>query len=107
MTWNIFEWIIFFVGAMFALGTNHTVRKHYKTDQTPAIPANTFALIQTVSVIFILISKYSPFNLIWIFLLSYILGFLALKVSVLQWIAWLYGYLLALTIPSNWSNPKE
>jgi hypothetical protein len=107
ITWNVLEWIIFVAAVLWALGTNLNVRKHYKASKTPVIPANTFAFVQAVSVVFILVLRYSPLNLIWLFLLSYVAGYFALRIEALRWTAWAYGYLIALSIPSNWAAAKE
>jgi len=96
------EWGVLVLGALLALGTNATVRNHYKTTNAPVLPANTSAMIQTLSVIGVLALHRSPFHFLWLFPFSYILGFFALRLKPLAFLAWLYGYILAYTIPSNW-----
>jgi hypothetical protein len=34
--------------------------------------------------------------------MSYLTGFVALKSRIVAHLAWLYGYVVAYTIPSNW-----
>ena len=96
------EWGVLILGGLWATSTNATVRNHYKTSNAPVLPANTFAMIQALSVIGVLVLHRSPFHLFWLFPLSYILGFLALRLKPLAFLAFLYGYMLAYTIPSNW-----
>jgi hypothetical protein len=100
MTWV--RWSVLTVAALWALSTNLTVRNHYKTSSMPVLPANTFALFQTLSVLGVLALHRSPFHLLWLFPLSYAAGFFSLRSKVFAFLPWLYGYLLAYTIPSNW-----
>lgn len=100
--WSLFEWIVFVLGLIWALMTNIHVRQHYKTSNMPMIPANTFAMVQTTGLVTVAITHYSPLHLLWLFLISYVLGFFALKIKILGRLAWLYGYLISYTILSNW-----
>jgi Ca2+/Na+ antiporter len=100
--WNVFEWIVFALALLWGIMTNISARQHYKTSSQPALPANAFAMTQTASIVVIVVFHYSPLHLLWLFLLSYIMGFVALRVRIFGRLAWLYGYLLAYTIPSNW-----
>jgi len=96
------EWGILILAGLWALLTNITVRRHYKSSTTPQIPTNTFAMIQLLSVVGISVLHRSPFHLLWLFPLSYIAAFFTLRSRVLAFFPWLYGYILAYTIPSNW-----
>ena len=100
MTW--IKWCILTLAALWAISTNITVRSHYKTSATPVLPANTFALGQALSVIGVLVLHRSPLHLLWLFPCSYIAGFFSLRSKAAAFLPWLYGYLLAYTIPSNW-----
>jgi hypothetical protein len=102
------EWAILILAGVWALLTNITVRNHYKSSATPQIPANTFAMIQLLSVVGVLVLHRTPFHLLWLFPVSYIAGFFTLRSKILAFLPWLYGYILAYTIPSNWfvSEPK-
>ena len=100
MTW--LRWAVLAIGILWALCTNLTVRNHYKTSSMPMLPANTSALFQTLSVICVIVLHRSPFHILWLFPLSYVAGFLALRSKVLALLPWLYGYALSYTIPSNW-----
>jgi len=102
------EWGILILAGLWALLTNITVRNHYKSSTTPQIPANTFAMIQFLSVVGVSVLHRTPFHLLWLFPISYIAAFFTLRSRVLAFLPWLYGYILAYTIPSNWfvSEPK-
>jgi ABC-type xylose transport system permease subunit len=100
--WNVLEWIVFVLALLWGIMTNISVRQHYKTSSQPALPANAFAMTQTASIVVIVVFHYSPLHLLWLFLLSYVMGFVALRVRVFGRLAWFYGYLIAYTIPSNW-----
>jgi hypothetical protein len=100
-TWSVIEWMVFILGCLWSLMTNITVRQHYKGSNTPALPANTFAMIQIVSVILNIVFRFSPLHLFWLFLISYIAGFFALRIRIIGRLAWSYGYLIAYTISSN------
>ena len=95
-------WFVLIVGVCWALLTNLSVRDHYKTTSRSAVPANTFALIQTFSVIVVLLLHLSPFHLLWLFLLSYLLGFLAIRFRPLAVLANAYGYILFMSIRTSW-----
>lgn len=99
---KVLEWVVLLPAALWALLTNITVRNHYKESSTPTIPANTFALVQLLSVVGVLLLHRSPFHLLWLFPLSYLAGFIALRFKPLAFLSWLYGYLLAYSIPANW-----
>ena len=105
MAWT--KWGIMILGGLWALSTNTSVRSHYKTTSTPALPANTFALIQAVSIIGIIALHRSPFHILWLFPVSYVAGFFSLRSKIVAFLPWLYGYLLAYTIPSNWPDSGE
>jgi hypothetical protein len=96
------EWTVLILAALWALLTNIHVRNHYKHSAAPVIPANTFALVQTFSVVGLLVLRKSPLHLLWLFPLSYFAGFLARRFKPLAFFPWLYGYALSSTIPSNW-----
>lgn len=100
MTWP--EWTVLALAGLMAISANLTVRQHYKTSDAPMIPANTFAMVQTLSVIGVLALHKSPLHLLWLFPLSYLVGFLALRFKPLAFLPWLCGYLLSYTIPANW-----
>jgi hypothetical protein len=102
VNWSVIEWVVFIICCLWSLMTNISVRQHYKKSETPTLSANAFAMIQILSVIFNIVFLFSPFHLIWLFLMSYIIGFFTLKIRIVGRIAWLYGYLIAYTIPSNW-----
>jgi len=94
--------------AVFALAlsvticTNIALRQHYKHSNQPEFPANAIALTQLTGVVAVAVAGYSPFHLLWLFPLSYFTGFFTLRSRVFCRLAWLYGYVVAYTIPSNW-----
>jgi hypothetical protein len=100
--WNLLEWIVFSSALLLGIMTNIIARQHYKMSSQPALPANAFAMTQTASIVIIVVFHYSPFHLLWLFLLSYVMGFVTLRVRIFGRLAWLYGYLLSYTIRSNW-----
>jgi hypothetical protein len=100
MVW--IKWTVLILGTLWAIGTNMTLRDHYKRSQTPMITVNTFALIQTLSVVVIIAFHRSPLHLLWLFPLSYLAGFFTLRSKVLVFLPWLYGYLMLFTLPSTW-----
>jgi hypothetical protein len=100
MTW--IKWAALTLAALWALSTNLTVRNHYKTSSTPVLPANTFALGQVLSIVGVLALHLSPFHLLWLFPCTYLAGFFSLRSRIVAFLPWLYGYLLAYTIPSTW-----
>ena len=104
MRWGMttFEWVVLIAAFLWALTTNISVRNHYKVSSTPSISANTFALVQLLSVVGILVLHRSPFHLLWLFPVSYVAGFIAVRFKPLAFFSWLYGYVLAYTIPANW-----
>jgi ABC-type xylose transport system permease subunit len=100
--WNVLEWIVFAIALLWAIMTNISVRQHYMTSDEPSLPANAIAMTQMVIIVIIAVFHYSPLHLLWLFLLSYVMGFIALRVRIIGRLAWLYGYLIAYTIRSNW-----
>ncbi len=96
------EWGILILAALWTLMTNLSVRERYKISSQPTIPANGFAMFQTVSVVGVSVLHYSPLHLFWLIPLAYVFGFVALRFKPFQILAWLYGYVLSYTIPSNW-----
>lgn len=100
------EWAILTLAAIWAVSTNLHVRDYYKRSATPAIPANTFAMVQLLAVAGVLGLRITPFHLLWLFPLSYVLGFLATRFKLLAFLPWTYGYILALTIPAKRKGPK-
>jgi hypothetical protein len=91
---KIAEWAVLVLGAIWALMTNYTVINYYRHNTQPAIPATTFAMVQTLSVIGVLLAHYSSFHLFWLFPMSYVAGYLALRIRPLMRVVWLYGYVL-------------
>jgi IS66 C-terminal element/Transposase IS66 family len=85
------KWGILILGALWAFSTNWTLRNHFRTSSRPALPVNTFALIQTISVVSVLVLHRSPFHLLWLFPLSYLAAFFTLRSRVLAFLPWLYG----------------
>jgi hypothetical protein len=100
MAW--INWGILILGALWAFFTNWTLRNYYKMNIAPAVPVNTFALIQTLSVVGVVVLHRSPFHLLWLFPLSYLAGFFTIRSRILAFLPWLYGYIVACTIRSNW-----
>ncbi len=100
MAW--LKWVVLVGCALWALSTNLTVRKYYKTSSTPMLPANTFAFFRALSVVGVMVLHRSPFHLQWLFPISYLAGFFSLRSRVVAFFPWLWGYLLAYTIPKNW-----
>ncbi len=82
--------------------TDLSVRERYKTSSQPTIPANGSAIFQTFSVVGVYVLHYSPLHLLWLIPFTYVLGFVSLRFKPFQILAWLYGYVLSYTIPSNW-----
>ncbi len=90
------------IAGLWALSTNLNVREHYRSSAAALIPANTIAFVQTFSVLGVLTLHRSPLHFLWLFPVSYIAGFFTLRSKILAFFPWLYGYLLAYTIPKNW-----
>ena len=103
VTW--IEWAVLIAGGAWAFLTNLNLRNCYKTARCSVPAVNTFAFIQTLSVVGVLVLHRSPFHLLWIFPISYLAGFFALRSKLLGFLPHLYGHLVYLTIPSNWKNP--
>jgi len=76
---HVLEWVVLIAASLWALTTNIIVRQHYKESKAPTIPANTFALVQLLSVIGVVVLRRSPLHLLWLFPLSYLAGFIALR----------------------------
>jgi hypothetical protein len=66
------------------------------------IASNVTALTQLTGVVAVAVAGYSPFHLLWLFPVSYFTGFFALRSRIGSRLAWLYGYVVAYTIPSKW-----
>lgn len=102
MTW--LKWIVLGIASIWVLTTNLNLREHYKTSSEPALGANMQAMLQTLSVICVLALHKSPFHLLWLIPLTYLicLIFNPYRSKVVAFLPWLYGYLLAYTVPANW-----
>jgi len=98
------KWTTLIVGVWWAISTNITLRGYYKRSLAPAMPVNTSALIQTLSVVIIISFHRSPLHFLWLFPLSYVAGFFTLRSKVLAFLPWLYGYLMLFTLPSTWKR---
>jgi hypothetical protein len=96
------QWTVFALAASWAICTNFALRQHYKHSDQPTLPANATALTQLSGVVAVILAGYSPFHLLWLLPVSYFTGFLALRSRIIGRLAWLYGYVVAYTIPSNW-----
>jgi hypothetical protein len=103
IAWAVFAlgWAVFALALVVTICTNIALRQHYKHSYQPELPANTIALTQLTSVVAVA-AGYSPFHLLWFFPLSYFIGFFTLRSRVFCRLAWLYGYVVAYTIPSKW-----
>jgi hypothetical protein len=97
-----FELVLLVSGVLWAFSNNWSVRNYYKSSATPMIPANTIAFVQTFSLLGILLFHFSPLHLLWLFPMSYVAGFFTMRSKILAFVPWVYGYLLAYTIPKNW-----
>ena len=95
-------WTVFALAVSWALCTNIASRQHYKDSDQPALPANTTALTQLTSVVVVAAVGCSQFHLLWLLPISYLTGFVASRSRIVARLAWLYGYVVAYTIPSNW-----
>jgi hypothetical protein len=102
--WSFLELMVFAIGLLWAMGSNIPLRRHYGMSNKPVVVASAIAMTQMVSVIATVIFLYSPFHLVWLFLASYVAGFLSLRIKMLGRIAWFYGYMVYCTIPANWRN---
>jgi hypothetical protein len=96
------QWAVFALAAIWAISTNIALRQHYKNSDQPALPANATALTQLMGVVAVAVAGYSPLHLLWLLPVSYVSGYLALRFRIVGRLAWLYGYVVAYTIPSNW-----
>jgi hypothetical protein len=101
-SWTVLEWVVFAIGLIQTIFTNIALRQHYKTSDRPPLPANAIAMSQSLSVAVVAAAGYSPFHLVWLLAISYLTGFFALRSRFIGRIAWLYGYVIAYTVPSNW-----
>jgi hypothetical protein len=99
---HLAEWAVFVLALIWAIFTNIALRQHYKNSDAPTLPANATAMTQLTSVVVVAAAGYSPFHLLWLLPISYITGFLALRSRAFGRLAWLYGYAIAYTVPSNW-----
>lgn len=96
------ELVLSVLAIVWAISTNLSVRGYYKTNAAPMISANTIAFVQTVSVLSVLLFQVSSLHLLWLFPISYALGFFTLRSRILAFLPWVYGYALSYTIPKNW-----
>ena len=99
---GLVAWTVFALTVIWAICTNIALRQHYKDSDQPALPANATALTQLTSVVVVAAGGCSPFHLLWLLPMSYLTGFVALRSRIVARLAWLYGYVVAYTIPSNW-----
>jgi hypothetical protein len=99
---TVVEWTVFALAATWAIGTNIALRQHYKNSNRPELLANSTALAQLMSVVVIAVAGYSPFHLVWLLPASYLTGIFVLRSRIASRVAWLYGYAVTYTIPSNW-----
>ena len=98
----IVEWAVFALSSIWIISTNIALRQHYRNSDQPALPANATAMTQAMSIIVVAAFGYTPLHLIWLLPISYLTGFLALRSRIFGRLAWLYGYAIAYTVPSNW-----
>jgi hypothetical protein len=96
------EWAVFALSLIWIISTNIALRQHYKNSDQPALPANATAMTQATSIVVVAAIGCSPLHLLWLLPTSYLTGFFALRSSVFGRLAWLYGYAIAYTVPSNW-----
>jgi len=96
------ECAVFALSLIWTISTNIALRQHYKNSDEPASPANATAMTQATSIVVVTAFGYSPLHLLWLLPISYLTGFLALRSRVFGRLAWLYGYVIAYTVPSNW-----
>jgi len=95
-------WAVFALSVIWAICTNIALRQHYKDSDQPTLPANATAMTQLIGVVVVAAVGCSPFHLLWVLPVSYLTGFFALRSRIVGRAAWLYGYVVAYTIPSNW-----
>jgi hypothetical protein len=95
-------WTVFALSVIWVICTNIALRQHYKDSDRPALPANATAMTQLIGVVVVAAVGCSPFHLLWVLPASYLTGFFALRSKIVGRAAWLYGYVVAYTIPSNW-----
>jgi hypothetical protein len=100
-SWTVLEWIVFAPYLVWAISTNVALRQHYKHVGKPALPANATAMTQLTSIAVVAIVGYPPFHLLWLLAISHLTGFFALRSRFFGHLAWLYGYAVAYTVPSN------
>jgi len=99
---QVVGWAVFGLALSWTICTNIALRQHYKHSDQPALPANATALTQLSGVVAVILAGCSPFHLLWLLPVSYFTGFLVLRSRIIGRLAWLYGYVVAYTIPSNW-----
>jgi hypothetical protein len=99
---QVIGWAVLALAASWAICTNFALRQHYKHSDQPTLPANATALTQLTGVAAVAAAGYSPFHLLWLLPASYFAGFLTLRSRIIGRLAWVYGYVVAYTIPSNW-----
>jgi hypothetical protein len=98
----VVEWTVFALAVSWAICTNIALRQYYKNSDLPELPANATAMTQLTSIVGVVAAGYSPFDLLWLFPISYLTGIFALRSRIFARLAWLYGYVVTYTIPSNW-----
>jgi hypothetical protein len=98
----VVEWTVFALAVSWAICTNIALRQHYTNSDLPALPENATAMVQLMSIVVVAAGQYSPLHLLWLLPASYLTGFFALRSRIIGRVAWLYGYVVAYTIPSNW-----
>jgi hypothetical protein len=99
---QVIGWAVFALALSWTICTNIALRQHYKHSNQPELPANAIALTQLTGIVAVAGAGYSPFHLLWLFPLSYFTGFFTLRSRIGCRLAWLYGYVVAYTIPSKW-----
>jgi hypothetical protein len=99
---QVIGWAVFALALSWVICTNIALREHYKHSNQPDLPANATALTQLISIAAVTVAGYSPFHLLWLLPISYFTGLFALESRIAGRLAWLYGYVVAYTIPSNW-----
>jgi hypothetical protein len=99
---QVIGWAVFALALSVTICTNIALRQHYKHSNQPELPANATAVTQLTGVVAVAVAGYSPFHPLWLFPVSYFTGFFALRSRIFCRLAWLYGYVIAYTIPSKW-----
>src|SRR5262245_18989598 len=96
------EWAVFGLAVIWVTSTNIALRAYYKNSLQPALPQNAIAMAQLASVIIVAAGGYSPLHLLWLLPISYLSAFFALESKIGTRLVWLYGCVIASTIPANW-----